>query len=1166
MSARGIPWQTIQLPLNAGLNQRTDDRARRPPFLDICRNLQFDETGGLQLRYPYGEQQSTTDDNGTPGSVSSARKILRYGNEMIMFTRDRLLTWDSQAEVWRVRGTYLAVKIDEDPRFATTGDQIDADRAQIGDVAFYTWVEGETIYYAVINASTSAVIVPPTSQAGAVAGSRPRVVALNSVFLQFRYFASVSELHVSDFTGANGVIGGTTTLTSVNSFYDVTKVDSQDLAVGAYRRSTTTSYTVFTISPTRLVTALTKARTCDGPIAVASRPGGGLNVQVIRQVTATAVQGDFLLQSTLADVTTNQTIINGAASAAQQIAAAYRQVAETGTTFRCYVFAFGEFSPSVDGTATISMNYVDTAGGIGTASVFARQLGIASRAFGRLDHVYVWLAFGGQSTVATTGPFAGPGFALQNTYFLYRDDGLLVGKAIAGTAGGLNPTQGHLTEVQQVPNADRWIWCGAMRRKLQLGTQGIGFAARTLVDVTATFDSPAARRCARLGNTLYIAGGEIMQYDGVRIVELGHHIYPWFASVIDAPGGSVPAGVVSYKMTYRYTNSQGEVDRSTTATIVSINNTGSLVSFTASPPLTVTHKTGLWPPAVEFWRTTVDPDIESPFYLVSGQDPADLTNPNRYVPNNTGVTSLPTFNDALDDDDVAVLEANPENGLELENIAPPAAGIILATDTRLFLGDVAGDADGIWYSHQRRVGFVAYFHDTLRFAVPRLGGRVTAMRFLDQTLFVFRESAIYAFMGDGLNNLGQGNNYTLTREVSLDVGAVSDEAVAVTPPGLLFKSRKGWHLIQLNGTVDYIGDRVSDFDSDDVLSIDVLEKQHQVRIVLSSTAILVWDYRIGVNQWGEWREAGNPDVRGSCLFDGAHILLIEDGHRQQLSSYDDVNYGYDWETTWIRPAGLAADVQNNIGPGSQASSRVRKLQVFGRLEDTHRMRLRVAANYQDEYYEDTVRLLTASDPLSRNLQETISPRQPQCEVIKLRVTAVGDPTQAALVTNTFLFGAALLTDGTDWLATLEVRLGAGFDGELGNALGLTIQIFEAATASIDVRDRFRPTAEGAPGEIEWVPDEAHVGIAISGPFSAGPTIAELEAAINAASALIVVDVPDVSGSKVIDIETNVDNGGQLFGSFVSGLFGDATGQNAKFTAIGLEVGIEDGLYRRLPVP
>ena len=47
-----LDWQEVHIPLAAGLDTKQDPRALEAPALAVCRNVQFDETGGLQLRKP----------------------------------------------------------------------------------------------------------------------------------------------------------------------------------------------------------------------------------------------------------------------------------------------------------------------------------------------------------------------------------------------------------------------------------------------------------------------------------------------------------------------------------------------------------------------------------------------------------------------------------------------------------------------------------------------------------------------------------------------------------------------------------------------------------------------------------------------------------------------------------------------------------------------------------------------------------------------------------------------------------------------------------------------------------------------------------------------------------------------------------------------------------
>ena len=52
-------------------------------------------------------------------------------------------------------------------------------------------------------------------------------------------------------------------------------------------------------------------------------------------------------------------------------------------------------------------------------------------------------------------------------------------------------------------------------------------------------------------------------------------------------------------------------------------------------------------------------------------------------------------------------------------------------------------------SRNRKSHEVASFHGALRVDIPHMGGSITALAFLNETLVVFRERAIYMLPGDG---------------------------------------------------------------------------------------------------------------------------------------------------------------------------------------------------------------------------------------------------------------------------------------------------------------------------------------------------------------------------------------------------------------------------------
>lgn len=982
---RGLNWGLLQVPLAAGLNQKGDTRAGNPPTLDICTDAQFDEIGGLQTRYPFSAIGNSILGGGT---LSNARRLAVNGDELLCFTKDTLYSWSPQLSKWISKGTHLAVKLREETAFATTGDQTQPDRAELNGTVVYAWLDNGIAYVAARDKTTGALLTGPTT----ISGTRPRLVALSTKILLFNDVTgtglSVRAIDPAD--PATGIASAATLIlatASYDAYYDVTRVIGADQAIGVARRNPNTSYEVFTVTSGLTVAQSTKARTSTEPMAVSCAPTG-THAQILRGDSGSAnVIGDYVAIGGFADVYTGQAV-GTFTSAIQQIAAAHRSVQDSGQ-YRCYAFwSSSESMGAVYSAFATKSNWVDTGNSLGTQAVFVRQGSVASRAFDYDGRVFVWLAFGNSSGFTGSGAGSLRIANVQNGYFLFRDDAFLCAKAVyhrgGGITGGGNGTVGLLPGVALTSGSTVFSWCTAERRRIDVGpgtsggVSGVGetYAMRAAHDVTFTFDSNEARRCARLGGTLYIASGEILQYDGRRIVECGFHTAPWFFQALIGAAGNIANGTYAYQPTWRWHNARGEVDRSTTVVIGNVTMSGGPknIDIDALYPLTFSHKGN--EAALELWRTAVNPTPDSPFYLVTSVNPATAINPNRYLANDTNQTTLPAapaFEDAYDDATLTTKETHPETGGILESVAPPAASLVIANESRVFLGNVSGDPDRIWYSKIRSDGTVAAFHEALTIPVPHAGGAITGMAFLNETLIVFRETAIYAFPGDGFGNDGSGQNFGPARALSTELGAVNAEGIAVIAQGLIFKSSKGWYVLNRGWGLDYVGAPVVDYDSEAPLAAHVLTSKHQVRL-LTASRMLVWDYL--VNQWGEWTISDGLDA---VLWSDTHHYLTSTNVKAEQSTYSAVDYGMDIETAWVKLNDL------------QGYGRIRRMFMLGEYKSDHVVRVRIARDYQAtspgvwDYFDDqywTVTPVTVGGPE----QVKIGPSQQQCEAIKIRIT------------------------------------------------------------------------------------------------------------------------------------------------------------------------------------
>lgn len=363
--------------------------------------------------------------------------------------------------------------------------------------------------------------------------------------------------------------------------------------------------------------------------------------------------------------------------------------------------------------------------------------------------------------------------------------------------------------------------------------------------------------------------------------------------------------------------------------------------------------------------------------LVTSNDPSVTSvGDNGYFPNIDGRYSE---SDNLADSDLLLREEFDQEGSTLEHLSPPAATIVAATQFRLFLAGIAGNPYQVWYSREREDGEVATFHDNLTIDVPPTGGAITGLGFLDGTLIVFCEHAIWSLPGDGLDNTGNGQNYGPARLISSDIGAVSHDSIALTPRGLVFQSTKGIYLLGESLTPMRAP---ADF-TDTISSALVMESKHQVRFTfVNDGGCLVWDYR--VNEWSEWTsstEIGN--ALHAAIWNGTHHYASSSAVLAEQATWGTaVTYALDVETAWI-PVGV---------PGiKMGQGKVLFAQLLGEVISACDVRVQVARNYASDangpiFFHSKfwpVTPVTVGGPLQVRHAPSIRPM----EAVKFRITA-----------------------------------------------------------------------------------------------------------------------------------------------------------------------------------
>jgi hypothetical protein len=170
-------------------------------------------------------------------------------------------------------------------------------------------------------------------------------------------------------------------------------------------------------------------------------------------------------------------------------------------------------------------------------------------------------------------------------------------------------------------------------------------------------------------------------------------------------------------------------------------------------------------------------------------------------------------------------------------------------------------------------------------------------------LIIFKENAIYYTTGIGPDNAGQNGQFADPIFVTTTVGCTNQQSIVLTPKGIMFQSNKGIWLLDRQLQTAYIGAPVERFNSQTVKSATVIPGTNQVRLVMSSGIILMYDYFY--DQWGTFT---GITAQFGTLDNDQHVLVDVVGRvfKENSSSFKDGSNPVNMKVTtgWINVAGL----------------------------------------------------------------------------------------------------------------------------------------------------------------------------------------------------------------------------------------------------------------------
>ena len=576
---------------------------------------------------------------------------------------------------------------------------------------------------------------------------------------------------------------------------------------------------------------------------------------------------------------------------------------------------------------------------------------------------------------------------IQNTYFLRSEQGDFQPKAapestrtdarcLGGNAGGQTyyPSLSRIVE----PEANKFLFAG--RRKdviiapAKSGSKG-GTSHDSIVSITTNFNE-TAQPCVELGPTAQTGGGYIGEADG-RFQENNFHLYPEsLKATVTAIGGA--AAIWQYCVVYEWTDREGQIHQSQPSLPLQVScNNGDHIDIEVSTlcqgdPLKLTnvrcvlYRTLTGPGEVFYRLPEAAHKYNSPFIAVGVITLED----------SVGGAAFPAYTDAVLEQRAALYTTGGVYG----NICPPASSIINIYNDRVMLVPDE-DPTNIWFSKLKKNGIAVSFSD---FFTKRIadGGPITAMVAMDSRQIVFKSSEIRAFSGPGPNDLGQGT-FGDDHLITTDVGCVDRASVVWTDKGVMFKSGKGIYLLGRGLQVNYIGAPVEDFNQYRVVKSELVENKNQVRFLLESSDMLVYDYL--VNQWSVFEhpqtgEGHTPwDTVDSAIWQDNHVMIKDDGTVfQESADYLDLVDTFiplDLTSSWIKLSGL------------QGYQRVWWISLLGEVYGTCTINYEIFYDYIETNPQTGSVVIDAAFAGSPPAQFRIKPRfgNGRCQAFKVRL-------------------------------------------------------------------------------------------------------------------------------------------------------------------------------------
>jgi hypothetical protein len=1025
--------QPVTINFSQGLSTKTDPfQIQAGQFLGL-QNSVFDIGGRLTKRNGFANITNLPDANQT---------TLTTLNDNLIATGSNLYAFSQDTNQWLNQGLVQPVQLSTLPlvRVQTSQTSPDIAIASTG-LTCLTYVDSSASYYQISDSSTGQQIVKRTALPSSAAS--PRAYLLGQYFI-VTYLVTVSgtthlqyvAIPTSTPTAPKSPVDIATNVATLTSGYDCI-VANNNLYVSwaatstnidiAYLTSNLVVSSIVTVAGhTANLLSVTADNSASTPVIwITFWDSGSTNMYTMAysQALVAILAPTMVTSGSFAEISSIAT--NGIITILFETINDYASPYPTSNVQTDYISGITVTQAGVLSSLTFATAATPTIAAGTTPTTILRSVGLASKPI----YQFVYTLVGSPNIQVTSNilPSAGTYTLIsQNTYFLvaYGDinhdlsvpsldqptyflidpTGSIYMRLAYSNGGGyaanqVLPTISFLNGTLYAPYLNNDF----LSTQADGVSPGVDKSTNSGIPITAIYTqtgvnlakfmiNSTGQYSSEIAGALHLTGGQLWEYDGVRPVEHGFHVWPDNVVSATATGsGAITAGTYFYQFIYEWVDNQGNTHRSAPSIpVTQVTTTSSSTNTLYVPTLRLTYKVSPNPVRIVGYRWSVAQQI---YYRFTNLASPPINNPS---------VDFIAITDQNSDPDILGNDILYTNGGVIEDIAAPASIASTLFKNRLFLVD-AEDQNLLWYSKQVIENTPVEMSDLFTlYVAPTTGvqgstGPVTALSAMDDKLIIFKKDAIYYLTGTGPDNTGANNDFSDPIFITAAVGCANPNSIVMQPGGLMFQSDKGIWLLGRDLSTSYIGSPVEAFNGDTVQSSNAIPGKNQVRFILDTGMTLMFDYFY--NQWGTFT---NVNAISSTLYQGYQTYLNKYGQvfQEAPGTYIDGSTPVliSFQTGWLSLAGL------------RGFERFYFLFMLGTYFSPFKLNVQLAYNFQSgaqqsimvtpdnaaPYWGDEAVWGSGGpwggSPEGNVFQARIFPQQQKCQTFQLTVTEIYDST------------------------------------------------------------------------------------------------------------------------------------------------------------------------------